>query len=168
MRRPRIFLKHWCLTFVNRLCKTVQGCKYLNTITQKQWCTVPSLQQNITCWITVSSLYNRCCCLSRVLMFPLSCPVMSYSVFSWMSGTWSSSWLAVKPCSQITHQCGSKIWRDTSTSIWPRQKRSPLSAAMLTVRQTKTERKILDIQCSFLLLSSFLLVSCSFLYCLFI
>lgn len=66
---------------------------------------------------------------------------MSCSVFSWMSGTWSSSWLAVKPCSQKTHQCGSKIWRDTSTSIWPRQKRSPHSAAMLTVRHTKTERE---------------------------
>lgn len=66
-------------------------------------------------------------------MFPLSC-----SLFSWMSGTWSSSWLAVRPCSQKTHQCGSKTWQDTSTSIWLRQKQSPHSAAMLTVGQTHT------------------------------
>lgn len=50
-----------------------------------------------------------------------------------MLGTWSSSWLAVRPCSQKTLQCGSKTWRDTSTSTWQHQRLSPRSAATLTV-----------------------------------
>lgn len=55
-----------------------------------------------------------------------------------MSGTWSSSWLAVRPCSQKTLQCGSKTWRDTSTSTWQHQRLSPRSAATLTVGPART------------------------------
>lgn len=54
-------------------------------------------------------------------------------LFSWTLRIWSSSWLAARPCFQKTHQCGSKTWQDTSTSIWLHQRLSPHSAATLTV-----------------------------------
>lgn len=114
-----------CVSFLKPL-------KAIDTFIQTH--TSAASSNHITCWNAVSSLHNgRVVSEYTALMISLFC-----TLFSWMLGTWSSSWLAVRPCFQKTHQCGSKTWQDTSTSNWLHQRPSPQWAAMLTVSRTQT------------------------------